>query len=95
MLRERSTSTDPFGMWEHQTLRRLASLGGAEVGEHGEDSAVVVGGFGEVEFEKDLADVSFDGLGADEESLGDRPVGSAFGHQGEDFAFAVGELVER
>lgn len=65
-----------------------------EVGEDGEDAAAVVGGGGEVEFGEDVVDVFADGFFGDVEASGDGGVGAAFGHFGEDFAFAGGELAE-
>jgi hypothetical protein len=44
-----------------------------EVGEDGEDAAVVVGGLAEVELPEDLADVRVDGSLRDDEPFGDGP----------------------
>ena len=60
----------------------------AEVGEDGEDASVFGLGRVELEFVEDAGDVFFDGGLADEEGLGDAAVGFAFGHRGEDVAFA-------
>lgn len=65
-----------------------------EVGEDGEDAAAVVGGGREVEFGEDVVDVFADGFFGDVEASGDGGVGASFGHFGEDFAFAGGELGE-
>src|SRR5215208_2200824 len=47
------------------------------------------------EFEEDAVDVGLDGFGCEEEPLAYALVREALGHQGEDFALAAGELVER
>jgi RNA polymerase sigma-70 factor, ECF subfamily len=47
-----------------------------------------------VEFGHDAADVSLDGLRGEVEAVADALIGPAFGHEGEHFAFAVGEPVE-
>src|SRR6476660_1332437 len=72
----------------------MMSSGGVEPGEHGEHSAVVVGGRWQVEFGEDVVDVLVDRLLADVEAKGDGGVRAAFGHEGEHFPFAVGEAVE-
>ena len=67
-------------------------VGAVEVGEDGQDASAVVCGGGEVEFGEDVVDVLADGFVGDVEALGDGGVGASFGHFGEDFAFAGGEL---
>jgi hypothetical protein len=66
-----------------------------EVGEHGADPAVVVGGRRQVELGEDVVDVLGDGGVRHGELAGDGRVGPAFGHVREDLAFAVGEPLER
>ena len=55
---------------------------------------MVVGGFGDVEFLKDVLDVPLDGFRAEVEAIADAFVGAAFGDQREQLALAVGELVQ-
>lgn len=69
--------------------------GGSDVGEDGEDAPVSVAMVGDVELGEDVSDVSFDGAVADKEASGDCVVGESLGHEGEDFAFAFGQAVER
>lgn len=69
--------------------------GSVEVGQDRQDSAAVVGGGWQVEFGEDVVDVFADGFVSDVEALGDGGVGAAFGHFGQDFAFAWGELGQR
>lgn len=59
-----------------------------EVGEHGQDTAVVVGAIVESELGEDVGDVCLDG------SLADGPVGATLGELCEDVAFAWGEFPE-
>jgi hypothetical protein len=47
-------------------MAEMAISVGAEVGENGEDAAVVVGRGEQAEFGEDAADVGFDGFGAEE-----------------------------
>ena len=54
-----------------------------------------LGAAGGVELAEDVGDVDRDGLGADEELLGDLAVGPALGDQREDLALARGERVGR
>lgn len=63
-----------------------------EEGQDGQDAAAGVGGGWEVEFGEDVVDVFADGFFGDVEASCDGGVGAAFGHLGEDFAFAGGEL---
>jgi hypothetical protein len=68
---------------------------GAQEGKDSEDAAVIAGCVAEAEFGEDLTYVGFHGLGAEEQLVADALVGVTLGHQGEDLAFAVGELGER
>jgi len=66
----------------------------AEVGEHCEHAAVVIGRLIEVELGEDLPDMCFDGSLGHDESFGDRGVRPIFGHESENLPFALGQLVE-
>ena len=57
-------------------------VSGAEVGEDGEDPAVVGVGRREPELAEDVADVLFDGALGNGEAAGDGAVGAAFGTGG-------------
>ena len=67
----------------------------AEVGENGVDALIREGALGQCELLEDVSRVRLYRLGRDVEALGDAAVGEPFSHEGEDFAFAGGELVER
>src|SRR4051794_27361027 len=67
----------------------------AQVGEHGEYTSIVVWRLGEVQLLEDAADVALDGLLAQEQSLGDGPIGPTFGDQRENVALAGGQFAER
>jgi hypothetical protein len=60
--------------------------------QHGNDAAMGCRRVTDVELAEDVADVAFDGLGAEHEQLADTAVGVALGHELEHFALAVGEL---
>src|ERR1700730_10230547 len=64
----------------------------AQVGQDGQDSAVVVSRRLKLQLAKDAVDVGFDGLGAEKELLADRRVGAALGHQREDLLLPLGEV---
>src|SRR5512132_1260898 len=64
---------------------------GAQVGEDGQDPAVVGGGGGEAELAEDAGDVLLDRALGDDQALGDGGVAAALGHEGEDVQLAGAE----
>ena len=64
---------------------------GSEEGEHGEDTAVGVRVFVEVQLEEDLGDVGLDGPLRDVEPGGDGLVGETFGDEAEDLSLTLAE----
>ena len=76
-------------------LLRRPLLAGLKVRQHGEDPAMVVLAFGNVELEEDVADVGFDGALADDQAIGDPDVRQPLGHQAEHAALASREASER
>jgi hypothetical protein len=66
----------------------VSRLSFTEECEYGEYSAVGVGVWFEIELLEDLGAGGFDCAFADVELVGDAGVGSSFGHQCEDLAFA-------
>src|SRR5512132_3278685 len=55
-----------------------------QVGEDGQDPAVVGGGGGEAELAEDAGDVLLDRALGDDQALGDGGAAAALGHEGED-----------
>src|SRR5581483_12224963 len=66
-----------------------------QVGQHGEDAAVVGGGGRESELAEDARDVFLDRPLGDDEALGDRGVRPSLRHQLEHLTLARRQLVER
>jgi hypothetical protein len=66
-----------------------------EVGDDGPDPAVVVTGFGQVQFRQDAADVFFDGALCDPQPAGDTCVRPALGHQHHHLLLARAEHRQR
>src|SRR3954452_20287496 len=67
----------------------------AEEGKYGQYAPVVVLAVGKAELLENGLHMAFYRARAEVDLLGDRPVGSTLGQQGEHGAFAVGELVQR
>src|SRR5699024_6296827 len=65
-----------------------------EVGEHGQDTPVVVLRLAEPQLAEDVGRVLADGLLTDEQLRGDRGVGAALGHEPQDLLLAGGERIE-
>jgi hypothetical protein len=63
--------------------------------EDGEDPAVIVGGERKLELREDVGDVGLDRLSRHRSRIADRLVRSPFRHQGQDFALALCQVVER
>src|SRR6478735_2782907 len=81
--------------WEPPASRHGGGPSSLQVREDGEDAPVVVGRRDELELREDVRDVGFDGLRSEEESIADRLVRAALGHQPEDLVLALGQVVER
>ena len=76
------------------TRRGRMTASGVEPGEHGEDSAMVVGRLQEVELRQDARDVGLDRLLVEHELPRDRRVGASLRHEAEHLAFSRGEPAE-
>jgi prolipoprotein diacylglyceryl transferase len=86
-------------VWFYRSQRRRRPVegqrrSGAEVGQDGQDAAVVGVGRREPELAEDVADVLLDGSIGDGEAAGDGAVGPALGHQGEDVVLPGGERAQ-
>ncbi len=68
---------------------------GVEVGEHGQDAAIVILGGRQAQLGEDAGAVLADGLLRDEQPLGDSPVGAALRHQLQHLALPGGERGDR
>jgi hypothetical protein len=69
-------------------------VNGAQVGEDGEDPAVVVAAFGEVELEENVVYVGLHGAFADDEPLRDTGVGEPLRHELQYPPFTLGQPVQ-
>jgi hypothetical protein len=88
-----STHADHSGNFQPcgNTFCQTGTAGlGIQVGEDGQDAAVVVVGWGQAEFGEDACAVLGHCLLGDEQALGDRAVGTALGHEREYLAFPWG-----
>src|SRR3954462_1073599 len=65
----------------------------AQVGEDGQDTAVVVGRWQQLEFREYVGDVGFDRLRGEEEPIADRLVRASLGHQCENLTLAFGQVI--
>src|SRR6266704_844920 len=88
-LRPFCTRREPRRHRRHCLRRRVWRGSVAEVGEYGEHASVVVGGWGQVQFGEDAADVRLDGPWGQDEPVGDCLVGAALGDQREHLALPV------
>src|SRR3954463_3517259 len=101
VARPRSATTTASAMRSPRGVRwvgtgrvAVVSTSDSEVGQDGEDAAVLLVGRRQAELEEHLADVLLDPAAGDDEALGDRGVGVALGHEAEHLALAWSELVE-
>src|SRR6476646_4038536 len=101
-LRAISASDGASSRFEPRYLITAATLrGGAadhlvpQVGEYGQDAAVVVGCLGQAEFLEDAGDVLFDGAFGHHHPLGDAGIRAALGHQLQHLAHAWRQIGQR
>jgi hypothetical protein len=79
----------PHWTWLKTGLARSGSGGGQQAVAVGDGGGFGAGG--DAEFGQNVRHVDAGGLGTDEQCAGDLAVGVAFSHEGEDFAFPVGQ----
>src|SRR5262245_1241461 len=74
--------------------RSTGSVRRAQQREHGKDTAVRVGRCREAELHEDLSDVGLNGALVDRQTVADRAVGPAFGHETEYFRLTARQLAQ-